>query len=175
MLVVSASCACFPRVFVRACVHTPGHDNDSISLFDELTGTLFSGDSLQGRGTPSAGVAFYQSREEYLYTLDTVEKLPVKTILAAHPFDPTDGVIQDVPAFLKLCRDTVYEYDRVLQEARKTCQTMPEFVDYLLEKSGIERHPSIPVLTWHTVAKHLKKRKSENEKQMEVRRGFREA
>ena len=67
-------------------VHTPGHDSDSISLLDEKTGILFSGDSLQGRGTASSGVAFYQNREEYLYTLDTVEKLPVKKILAGHPF-----------------------------------------------------------------------------------------
>ena len=137
-------------------VHTPGHDSDSISLLDEKTGILFSGDSLQGRGTGSSGVAFYQSREEYLYTLDTVEKLPVKKILAGHPFDPTNGIIEDVPAFLKLCRDTVSEYDRVLKEAMKSCRTMPEFVAYLLKESGLNQKPTVPVLTWHTVAAHLK-------------------
>ena len=136
-------------------VHTPGHDNDSICLFDERTGILFSGDSLQGVGTPSSGVAFYQSRAEYLYTLDTVEKLDVKKILAGHPFHPTDGTIDDVSGFMKLCRETVWKYDEVLKDAGKTCTTMPEFVKYLLKEAGIEQNPSVPVLTWHTVATHL--------------------
>lgn len=139
-------------------VHTPGHDTDAVSLFDERTGTLFSGDALQGRGTRSSGVAFYQDLEAYLASLDTVEKLAPRRILAGHPFIPTDGTIEDVPAFLKLCRDAVREYDRVLAEAKGG--SMPELVALLLERCGADGHPTVPVLTWHTVAAHLKTRKA---------------
>jgi len=33
---------------------------------------------------------------------------------------------------------------------------MPEFVAYLLKRSGLNQNPTVPVLTWHTVAAHLK-------------------
>ncbi len=143
-------------------IHTPGHDSDSISLFDPQTGTLFSGDSLQGRGTHSAGVAFYQDLNEYRYTLDTVEKLAPSRILAAHPFQPTDGIIENVSEFLQLCRNTTEEYSRILKSAKKHCRRMEEFVEELLCNAGINRNPTLPVLTWHTVATHLENLKNED-------------
>lgn len=143
-------------------IHTPGHDSDSISLFDPLTGTLFPGDSLQGRGTHSSGVAFYQDLNEYRSTLDIVEAVAPRRILAGHPFHPTDGTIENVPEFLRLCRDATAEYSRILRSAGKRCRRMEEFVAELLRRAGVTGHPTVPVLAWHTVATHLESLNHEN-------------
>ncbi len=144
-------------------IYTPGHDTESICIFDSQSGCLFSGDSLQGQGTLSAGVAFYQDLAAYRNSLKKIEAISgqVKCLIGGHPFVPTDGVIygEKVKAFLDLCQDTLNQYDRELRTLLKSHNDINDlkfFTESLLEKVGLNVHPTVPVLAYHTVAEHLK-------------------
>lgn len=65
-----------------------GHTLDCIGVFDKVTGTLISGDGLQG-----AGVGKYRcslaSKEEYLKTIEKIERdKNIKNILFSHAYEP---------------------------------------------------------------------------------------
>lgn len=65
-----------------------GHTEDSIGVFDERTGTLISGDGLQG-----AGVDKYRCNvknpKAYFETLDRIEKdCRIHNILFSHSYEP---------------------------------------------------------------------------------------
>lgn len=85
-----------------------GHTLDCIGVFDETSGTLISGDGLQG-----AGVGKYRcslaSREEYLKTIEKIEKdKNVKNVLFSHAYEPwyQDGAFgrNEVEKCLKDCK-----------------------------------------------------------------------
>lgn len=50
-------------------IHTPGHDDDCVCWYDIPTGTLITGDSLQGNGTPAQGIGFYKDLESHANSL----------------------------------------------------------------------------------------------------------
>ena len=50
-------------------VATPGHDDDCLTWIDTVTGTAFTGDSLQANGTPTQGIGFYRDLPAYRRTL----------------------------------------------------------------------------------------------------------
>ena len=50
-------------------IATPGHDDDCLTWIDTVTGTAFTGDSLQANGTPTQGVGFYRDLPAYRRTL----------------------------------------------------------------------------------------------------------
>ena len=84
-----------------------GHTDDSIGVFDGRTGTLISGDGLQG-----AGVDKYRCNtkdpEAYLKTLDRIEKdKKIKNILFSHAYEPWNS-------------DTVFGREKVC-ECLKQC------------------------------------------------------
>ena len=55
-------------------IHTPGHDDDCVCWYDIPTKTLITGDSLQGNGTPAQGVGFYKNLEQYLSSLQKLQR-----------------------------------------------------------------------------------------------------
>ena len=64
-------------------IHTPGHTKGSISIFDEKTGYLFTGDNTMGNVTsltePSAATV-----SDYLRSMEKLLKLPAKAICTGH-------------------------------------------------------------------------------------------
>ncbi|MDD5728841.1 MAG: MBL fold metallo-hydrolase [Victivallales bacterium] len=145
-------------------VHTPGHDRESICIFDPDSGYLFSGDSLQGRGTLSAGLAFYQDLDAYRETLRCIEAMAdkVKCLVAGHPFHPENGLMhgEKITEFLRCCRDTVSLYDRKLREMLKIHghpDDLKFFTENLLQCAGLTVKPTVPVLPYYTVTAHLSK------------------
>ena len=65
-----------------------GHTLDCVGVFDESTGTLISGDGLQG-----AGIGKYRcsitSKEEYLKTIEKIDKDDkIENILFSHAYEP---------------------------------------------------------------------------------------
>ena len=85
-----------------------GHTKDSIGVLDTRTGTLISGDGLQG-----AGVGKYRcyvaDKEEYLKTIEKIKKDErIENILFSHAYEPfcKDSVLgrQEIEECLMQCK-----------------------------------------------------------------------
>lgn len=64
-------------------IHTPGHSRGSVCILDERTGTLFTGDNVQGMATAlteSCAVCV----SDYLASMERLAALPVKAICTGH-------------------------------------------------------------------------------------------
>jgi glyoxylase-like metal-dependent hydrolase (beta-lactamase superfamily II) len=65
-----------------------GHTEDSVGVLDFRTGTLISGDGLQGAGVDKYRCSL-QDRAAYMETLDRVEKdNRIENILFSHAYEP---------------------------------------------------------------------------------------
>lgn len=65
-----------------------GHTIDCIGVFDACTGTLISGDGLQGAGIGRFRCSL-QSKEEYLKTIIKIQQNEnIKNILFSHAYEP---------------------------------------------------------------------------------------
>ena len=75
-------------------IFTPGHTHGSLCVFEEATGTLFTGDNVMPRTT--AVREWNASTVEELYeSLKKLSKLPVRRILTGHmPNDCTPDVLE---------------------------------------------------------------------------------
>ncbi len=87
----------------------PGHDPDSIILFEPQTGTLISADALWEHGF---GVVFPELDQrdafsEVLATLDLIERLAVKTVIPGH-----GAVFHDVASALLRARVRLEKFAR---------------------------------------------------------------
>ena len=66
----------------------PGHTLDSVGVLDTRTGTLISGDGLQGAGVGKYR-CYTQSEEAYIETLNKIENdKRIKNILFSHAYEP---------------------------------------------------------------------------------------
>ena len=65
-----------------------GHTLDCIGVFDEKSGTLISGDGLQGAGVGKYRCSL-ENQEEYLQTIKTIQAdKRIKNILFSHSYEP---------------------------------------------------------------------------------------
>ena len=76
----------------------PGHDDDCLVWIDTATRTAFTGDSLQGNGTPTQGVAFYRDLPAYRATLaklsKRVEAGEIENLVCGHFYDGIGDVVR---------------------------------------------------------------------------------
>ncbi|MDP9463539.1 MAG: MBL fold metallo-hydrolase [Actinomycetota bacterium] len=84
-------------------LHLPGHSPGSIGLWDESTGTLFSGDAIYDG--PLLDELPESSIHDYCSTMDRLLRLPVNTVHAGH--DPSFG------------RDRLHELARAYLQRRR--------------------------------------------------------
>ncbi|MCL5102893.1 MAG: MBL fold metallo-hydrolase [Armatimonadetes bacterium] len=101
-------CFSLGRSVVLQVVPMPGHTPGSIGVFEHSSGTLFTGDSLAGRG-PFNTLAQYEDVAAYRETIRTAMSLRVRQILPAHG-EPIVG--EDVKRFLDECMDEVSAIER---------------------------------------------------------------
>ena len=65
-----------------------GHTNDMIGLFDSRTGTLISGDGLQGAGVDKYR-AYAQNKRAYYDTLERIKKDErIENLIFSHAYEP---------------------------------------------------------------------------------------
>ena len=84
--VVQAECPVFLNG-ITVC-ELKGHTIDSIGVFDERTGTLISGDALQGAGI-GKWRCLLESKGEYLKTINKIKQdKRIKNILFSHAYEP---------------------------------------------------------------------------------------
>lgn len=84
-----------------------GHTLDCFGIIDNRSGTLISGDAIQGYGVGKYR-CFLESREEYLKTIEKIrQEKKIKNILFSHAYEPwyKDGVFgrEVVEKILKDC------------------------------------------------------------------------
>ena len=147
-------------------VHTPGHDYDCVCWYDIKTKTIITGDSIQGNGTPTQGIGFYQSLDDYLHTLDTLSKMDIETIVMGHDYNAIGSVIkgkEKVEKTLFICRDYVERYDQFI---KKKLDNGEKDVIRIAEELIADMGCGVPehlFLALYTVSEHIKKIKKARE------------
>lgn len=141
---------------------TPGHDDDCITWVDTLTGTAFTGDSLQANGTPTQGVGFYRDLAAYRSSLEKLSEAKLKNIVCGHDYDGIGSVVKGVEAVsaaLKYSAERVDLYDRKIKEyvaAGVSVEDEPVTLALkLIGEVGCGMPDSL-FLALHTVSEHLK-------------------
>ena len=132
-------------------IHTPGHDDDCVCLLDLPTGTLITGDSLQGNGTICQGVGFYKSLPGYLYTLDKLQKTNIKTILCGHDYDGIGYISREPQKTLAYCRSRVDAYDAFIKKHKS--DEIATIAENLIQTEGCGM-PERLFMALYTVTEH---------------------
>lgn len=141
-------------------IGTPGHDKDCVCWYDIPTKTLITGDSLQGNGTPSQGVGFYQSLADYEYTLRKLSTLNVENIILGHEYDGIGDFIigkENVKAALEYCAEIPRKYEARISSYLSEGLTDPARIAVrLIEEIGCGM-PEKLFLALYTVHNHLER------------------
>lgn len=74
-------------------LHTPGHSEGSICLYEPKLRLIFTGDSVQGNGTIIQGIAIYTDWDAYLRSMERLSQLPIEILISAHRYRPMEKAI----------------------------------------------------------------------------------
>ncbi len=99
-------------------ISTPGHDRDCVCWYDIPTKTLITGDSLQGNGTPTQGIGFYQSLPDYEATIKRLIGEDIENIVLGHEYDGLGDFIigkENVKKALLLCKTLTEKYEALIR------------------------------------------------------------
>ena len=147
-------------------IWTPGHDTDTVCWLDEKTGTLITGDSVQGNGADGAGLAFYQDLPAYEESLSRLLSLNASNLVSAHFYAPAGAVAlgrEAVRQYLKNSAETVERYRR---ELAALCKRSPQASYQTLAREMIRsegrQEPEYLFLELYTVRAHLTAQKEES-------------
>ena len=146
---------------------TPGHDDDCLTWVDTLTGTAFTGDSLQANGTPTQGVGFYRSLPDYRATLAKLSAENLTNIVCGHWYDGIGDVIRGAEAVraaldYSAARTKLYG-EKIAAYCAAGVPVEEEPVSLALKLIGEVGcgMPDALFLSLHTVSEHLKRMKNE--------------
>ena len=141
---------------------TPGHDDDCLVWIDTMTGTAFTGDSIQANGTICQGVAFYRDLAADRQTLAKLSVEPLDNIVCGHDYDGIGGVVTGrgaVADALRFCAERVKVYGvRIAAYVKEGVPVEDEPVslaERLIHDEGCGM-PEKLFLALHTVSEHLK-------------------
>ena len=141
-------------------IFTPGHDVACVCWYDIPTRTIITGDSLQGGGTPTQGIGFYQSLDDYEATLKKLQALEIDNIILGHEYDGLgDFTIgrENVTRALDLCAEMPKKYDALIRGYVKEGLTEPASIaTRLISEVGCGM-PEKLFLALYTVTNHLEK------------------
>lgn len=147
-------------------VGTPGHDDDCLTWIDTGTGTAISGDSIQGNGTPTQGIAFYRSLPDYRHSLEKLKDMDLRNLVCGHDYDGIGHIVKGreaVSSALEYCCDrTVLYEDRIKEYLAEGVPIEEEPVTIarkLIGEVGCGMPDSL-FLALHTVSEHLKNLKT---------------
>ena len=69
-------------------LHTPGHSDGSIVLYEPSQGILLASDSIQGKGTSDTEVPLIVNLAAYCHSMRRLAEFDISLLVAAHPFKP---------------------------------------------------------------------------------------
>ena len=146
---------------------TPGHDDDCLTWIDTQTNTAFTGDSLQGNGTPTQGIGYYRSLPAYRATLAKLAAANLSNIVCGHAYDGIGDVVRGERA---VADALAYSAARVRLYGERIRAYVADGVPVEDEPVTLARKligevgcgmPDALFLALHTVSEHLKEIKEE--------------
>ena len=147
-------------------IYTPGHDDDCVCWLDLHTGTLITGDSIQGNGTPAQGVGFYKDLGAYRASVEKLLGLPVRNMICGHEYDGIGWNIsgpENVRKALAACRDCTWQYQDFIEKQYQAGISDPvEIAQALIRTHGCAM-PDRLFLALYTVTQHLETIKKEHQ------------
>lgn len=142
-------------------IHTPGHDTDTVCFLDRETGTLLTGDSIQGNGTVLQGCALYMNLPEYRASMKKLQKESISTIITGHPYLPWDSAVlrnEKAANCLKNALEITDLYDKIIGSAMQTGERdSAKLAEHLIHTIGGQM-PEYLFLALYTVTEHRKNR-----------------
>lgn len=142
-------------------VETPGHDEDCLTWIDTKTNTAITGDSIQGNGTPTQGIAFYRSLPAYSHSLEKLKGMDIQNLVCGHDYDGIGYIVKGrdaVSLSLKYCCDRIDLYESKIKEYISMGLPVEEepvtIARKLIGEVGCGMPDSL-FLALHTVSEHL--------------------
>ena len=129
-----------------------------------MTGTAFTGDSLQANGTVCQGIAFYRDLAAYRQTLGKLAKENIENIVCGHDYNGIGCLIRGreaVAAALRYSEERVAVYGKRIATYGRAGSPLPaeDALVAIAERLIREEGCGIPeklFLALHTVSEHLK-------------------
>ncbi len=117
-------------------IATPGHDSDCVCFLDPETGTLLTGDSIQGNGTELQGCGLCMDLPGYRRALRTLLAKPVRTVVTGHAYLPWGKAVlhgENARKMLREALELTETYGIIIREALANGITDPaEEAEYLI-------------------------------------------
>ena len=136
-------------------IASPGHDDDCVCWYHAPTQTLITGDSVQGNGTPTQGVAFYRNLPDYIRTIRKLQPMAIEHLVCAHDYDGIGSVIHgrdNVRRALADCMAQVERYDAFVRAAGDGAD-IAETADRMIAAMGCGT-PEKRFMAMYTVREH---------------------
>ncbi len=134
------------------CIHTPGHSSDSISVFDQQTNSIITGDSLMGDGVANT-FPQYDNFSEYCHSITDIRKMNVNNIFTAH-FNPVSGT--KCKNFLDSCEEPVKRMENTIREIIDNEEKVRSRLN-IAETLCSRYNKTLNIQTLYTVNAHLSK------------------
>lgn len=140
-------------------IETPGHDGGCVCWYDKKTKTAITGDSLQGNGTDSQGIGFYQDLDVYRNSVQKLLDSDVENLLCGHDYDKLGYLIlgkEAVNRALGECLAMTELYQSFVDEELRAGNTDPATIAAKL----IQEHgcgvPNYLFMSVYTVCEHIR-------------------
>lgn len=139
-------------------IATPGHDTECVCFYDLKTKTLITGDSLQGNGTTTQGIALYMDLGAYRESLKRLKEMDIENIVSGHPYlycgDAAFGK-EASKKYLEQCEEIIEIYGAYIRK-----QVESGITDNITIAKGLidhmeNQHPKFLFLPLYTVDAHL--------------------
>ena len=138
---------------------TPGHDAGCVCWLHLPSGTAVTGDSLQGNGTPSEGIGFYQDLDLYRHSLRKLAEAGVENLLCGHDYDGIGYSVRGreaVNAALNRCLAYTVRYQSFVDEQLRAGNTVPRNIAAGLVTAHGCGTPSYLFMAVYTVCEHIR-------------------
>jgi glyoxylase-like metal-dependent hydrolase (beta-lactamase superfamily II) len=119
-------------------LHTPGHTPGSVCFYWESEGVLFSGDAIQGRGSPAGAWPLYVDASAYRTSLDRLSRLQVGTLALGHGFQ------SGLPLNWPVKRGS--EVDAFFQESLEVTQAIADAIQRAIDPAGHSSSLEVAIL-----------------------------
>ncbi len=121
-------------------IATPGHDTDCVCFLDTATGTLVTGDSIQGNGTELQGCGLCMDLPGYRRAIRSLLAEPVRTIVTGHAYLPWKQAVlngENARKMLEEALELTETYGIIIRKALAEGITDPaEEAEYLIRAVG---------------------------------------